>query len=99
MGLHHRAHVERLELLEQPAPDNGDQARRGDDLREVDQPRRHFAARGEVPAGLVDLPQIIAAPGLVAIIWSGLFEKFEPLDVRAMMKTHVALLFAPRRAA
>jgi len=57
------------------------------------------AARGEVPAGLVDFPQIIAAPGLVAIIWNGLFERFEPLDVRAMMKTHVDLLFAPRRAA
>jgi AcrR family transcriptional regulator len=51
------------------------------------------AARGEVPAGLVDFPQIIAAPGLVAIVWSGLFERFEPLDVRALMKTHLTLLF------
>ena len=51
------------------------------------------AARGEVPAGLVDFPQIIAAPGLVAIVWSGLFERFEPLDVRALMKTHIDLLF------
>ncbi len=57
------------------------------------------AARGEVPQGLVDFPQIVAAPGLVAIIWSGLFERFEPLDVRAMMKAHVDLLFALRRAA
>jgi len=56
------------------------------------------AARGEVPEGLVDFPQIIAAPGLVAIIWSGLFERFEPLDVRKLMQTHVDLLFAPRRA-
>jgi hypothetical protein len=55
------------------------------------------AARGEVPAGLVDFPQIIAAPGLLAIIWNGLFEKFEPLDVRAMMQTHIELLLAPRR--
>jgi AcrR family transcriptional regulator len=54
------------------------------------------AARGEAPPGLVDFPQILAAPGLVAIVWSGLFERFEPLDVRAMMKTHLALLFAPR---
>jgi AcrR family transcriptional regulator len=58
---------------------------------------RRAAARGEVSEGLVDFPQLIAAPGLVAIIWSGLFERFEPLDVRAMMKTHVELLFAPRR--
>jgi AcrR family transcriptional regulator len=56
------------------------------------------AERGEIPPGLVDFPQIIAAPGLVAIIWSGLFERFEPLDVRAMMKTHLDLLFAPRRS-
>ena len=56
------------------------------------------AARGETPAGLAEFPQIIAAPGLVAVIWSGLFERFEPLDVRKMMKTHVDLLFAPRRA-
>jgi AcrR family transcriptional regulator len=59
---------------------------------------RSAAARGEVPEGLVEFPQIIAAPGLVAIIWSGLFERFEPLDVRKMMKTYVELLFAPRRA-
>ena len=60
---------------------------------------RRAAARGEVSQGLVDFPQIIAAPGLVAIVWSGLFERFEPLDVRKMMKTHVDLLFGPRRAA
>jgi AcrR family transcriptional regulator len=59
---------------------------------------RRAAARGEVPEALAEFPQIIAAPGLVAIIWSGLFERFEPLDVRKMMKTHVDLLFASRRA-
>jgi AcrR family transcriptional regulator len=59
---------------------------------------RQAAVRGEVPQGLVDFPQIIAAPGLLAIIWSGLFDRFEPLDVRAMMKAHVDILFAPRRA-
>jgi AcrR family transcriptional regulator len=58
---------------------------------------RRAAARGEVPEALSEFPQIIAAPGLVAIIWSGLFERFEPLDVRKMMKTHVELLFAPGR--
>jgi AcrR family transcriptional regulator len=59
---------------------------------------RRAAARGEVPAELIDFPQILVAPGLVAIIWSGLFERFEPLDVRAMMKTHVALILAARKA-
>jgi hypothetical protein len=60
---------------------------------------RRAAARGEVPEGLVDFPQLIAAPGLIAVIWSGLFDRFEPLDVRAMMRTHVELLFGSRRAA
>jgi AcrR family transcriptional regulator len=54
------------------------------------------AARGEVPPGLAEFPQLIAAPGLIAIVWSGLFERFEPLDVRALMKTHIELLLAPR---
>jgi AcrR family transcriptional regulator len=58
---------------------------------------RRAAARGEVPEALAEFPQIIAAPGLVAIIWSGLFERFDPIDVRKMMKTHVELLFAPGR--
>jgi AcrR family transcriptional regulator len=57
------------------------------------------AARGEVNEGLARYPHIIAAPGLVAIIWNGLFERFEPLDVRAMLKVHFALLFAAGRAA
>lgn len=60
---------------------------------------RRAAARGEVPEALIEFPQILVAPGLVAIIWSGLFERFEPLDVRAMMKTHVALILAARKAA
>jgi AcrR family transcriptional regulator len=55
------------------------------------------AARGEVPESLAEFPQIIAAPGLVAIVWSGLFERFQPLDVRKMMKTHLDLLFAQGR--
>ncbi len=55
---------------------------------------RRAAARGEVSAALIDFPQILVAPGLVAIVWSGLFERFEPLDVRAMMKTHVAMILA-----
>ncbi|HSP49274.1 MAG TPA: TetR/AcrR family transcriptional regulator [Pseudolabrys sp.] len=59
---------------------------------------RRAAARGEVSQGLAEFPQIIAAPGLVAIIWSGLFERFESLDVRKMMKAHIELLFASRRA-
>lgn len=60
---------------------------------------RRAAARGEVPEALADYPQILVAPGLVAIIWSGLFDRFEQIDVRAMMKTHVALILAARKSA
>ena len=59
---------------------------------------RRAVERGEASPALVDFPQLIAAPGLLAIIWTGLFQRFEPLDVRAMMQAHVALLFGPRRA-
>src|SRR5579864_5101679 len=59
---------------------------------------RRAASRGEVSEALVDFPQIIAAPGLVAIIWSDLFERFEPHDVRKMMKTHDDLLCRKRSA-
>jgi AcrR family transcriptional regulator len=51
------------------------------------------AERGEVPDTLVQFPQLLAAPGIVAVVWTGLFDKYEPLDVRAMMKAHVELIF------
>ena len=54
---------------------------------------RRAAGRGEAPAALAEFPQLLAAPAIVAIIWSGLFDRFEPLDVRALLKAHVALLF------
>jgi AcrR family transcriptional regulator len=50
--------------------------------------------RGELRhRGLVAFPQLLAAPVLVAIVWSSLFEKHAPLDVRAMLKTHLDILF------
>jgi hypothetical protein len=38
---------------------------------------------------------LLAAPGIVAIIWSGLFDRFEPLDVRALMRAHFDVLLGP----
>jgi AcrR family transcriptional regulator len=59
---------------------------------------RRAAERGEIAAdALVRFPQLLVAPGLVAIIWSGLFDRFEPLDVEALMRTHLDLLFDERR--
>lgn len=56
-------------------------------------------ARGEVknPA-YAKFPQLMAAPGLVAVIWSGLFERFAPLDVAAMMRAHLDIIFGERKA-
>ncbi len=45
---------------------------------------------------LARFPQLLVAPGLLAILWSGLFERFEPLDVRALMAAHLDLLFGER---
>jgi AcrR family transcriptional regulator len=60
---------------------------------------RRAHERGEISSdAVVRFPQLIAAPGIVAIIWSGLFDRFEPLDVRAMMQAHVELLFTPKNA-
>jgi len=54
------------------------------------------ARRGEISEQLAEFPQLIAAPGLLAIVWTGLFGNIAPLDVRKMMQTHIDLLFASR---
>src|SRR3954466_4432939 len=58
---------------------------------------RRAAVRGELPDdSLARFPQLIVAPMLVAIMWHGLFDKFDPLDVDAMVGAHVNILFAGR---
>jgi AcrR family transcriptional regulator len=57
------------------------------------------AERGELPNdALARFPQLLVAPALMAIIWGGLFERFEPLDVRALMRAHLDVLFGQRSA-
>lgn len=57
---------------------------------------RRAHERGELKTdALVRFPQLLAAPGIVSIIWSGLFDRFEPLDVRAMMRAHFEVLLGP----
>jgi AcrR family transcriptional regulator len=52
------------------------------------------AERGELKhEALLRFPQLVIAPGMVAIIWSGLFDRFAPLDVAAMMRAHLDVLF------
>ena len=55
--------------------------------------------RGELPHdALARFPQLLVAPALVAIIWSGLFERFSPLDVRGLMRAHLEILFGGKPA-
>jgi hypothetical protein len=51
-------------------------------------------ARGELRNdAIIRFPQLLAAPGILAIIWNGLFERHDPLDVRDLMRAHLDLLF------
>jgi len=55
--------------------------------------------RGELPSdALARFPQLLVAPAVMALVWSGLFEQFEPLDVRALMRAHLDVLFGERSA-
>src|SRR5215831_5850435 len=50
--------------------------------------------RGELNNdALVRFPQLVVAPCMMAIIWSGLFDRFAPLDVAALMGAHLDLIF------
>jgi AcrR family transcriptional regulator len=60
---------------------------------------RRAVERNEIAAdALARFPQLLVAPGLMAIIWSSLFDRFEPLDVEALMRAHLDLLFGGRRS-
>jgi len=60
--------------------------------------RRAFE-HGELKTdALVRFPQLLVSPGIVSIVWSGLFDRFEPLDVRAMMRAHFDLVLNGGRA-
>jgi AcrR family transcriptional regulator len=47
---------------------------------------------------LARFPQLLVAPLLLAILWRGLFERFEPLDVKEFIHAHLDLLFGERSA-
>lgn len=48
---------------------------------------------GEIPhRALARFPQLVVAPGVMAIIWTGLFERFAHLDVAAMMRSYIEIL-------
>src|SRR5262247_2563479 len=50
--------------------------------------------RGELTHdALARFPQLLVAPALLAVLWSGLFGRFAPLDARELMRAHLDLLF------
>lgn len=60
---------------------------------------RRAIERGELKDdALLRHPQLLAAPGIMSIVWSGLFERFEPLDVRSLMHAHFEILFGKENA-
>ncbi|MBQ8103075.1 MAG: TetR/AcrR family transcriptional regulator [Afipia sp.] len=56
-------------------------------------------ARGEIrnPA-LAEFPQLLVGPLVVAVIWQGLFGKQAPLDIAAMLRIHLDLIFSEGKA-
>jgi AcrR family transcriptional regulator len=43
--------------------------------------------------GPVEFPQLIVAPAVVALLWTELFHRFQPLDAEAMLQAHLDQLF------
>jgi AcrR family transcriptional regulator len=63
----------------------------------VRQRLRLAVERGELAnEALERFPQLLVAPAVMAIIWSGLFERFAALDVRELMRAQLELLFGER---
>jgi AcrR family transcriptional regulator len=61
---------------------------------------RRARARGDtIDDALLQFPQLIIAPGIFSIIWNGLFERYAPVDVAALMRAHLDLLFGKGGAA
>lgn len=60
---------------------------------------KNAVARGELPNdALVRFPQLLGAPGIVAIIWSGLFDNWAKVDAEALMLAYLDLILARRPA-
>src|SRR5262245_15080855 len=54
-------------------------------------------ARGEIRnPELARFPQLLVAPGIVAVVWKSLFERHSPLDAIEMFRVHLDLIFGER---
>jgi AcrR family transcriptional regulator len=60
---------------------------------------RHAVGRGDLTDDtLIRFPQLLGAPAVIAIVWTGLFDRFEPLDVRAMLRGYFDRLLSARKS-
>ncbi len=67
-------------------------------LRVFSRLARHAFKRGELSyIAPVRYPQLLIAPAIVGLLWSGLFDRFHPLDVKAMLRAHLDQLFPPNK--
>jgi len=58
---------------------------------------RRALERGEIGNdALVRFPHLLIAPAIMTILWDALFARFEPLDVAALMRAHLDILFGKR---
>ena len=56
------------------------------------------AELGEIaPVPLLAFPQLVMAPLVMAVVWEGLFQSVDPLDVQGLLRAHVEMLFGPDR--
>ncbi len=60
---------------------------------------RRAYSRGEIKTdSLVYHPHLIFGPMLISVVWRGLFEEFEPLDVAGLLTAHRDLLIGTPQA-
>ena len=56
-------------------------------------------AKGELKdERLLQFPQLLVTPVIFAIVWRGLFDRFAPVDVAALMRAHLDFLFGKEPA-
>ncbi|OJU02317.1 MAG: TetR family transcriptional regulator [Rhizobium sp. 63-7] len=65
-------------------------------LKALQQLLSRAAERGELRAPAVaEVPQIIASPLILSIVWGALFERLEPLDTKKLFDAFLDTLFLP----
>ena len=58
---------------------------------------RRARESGEIGHDLLErFPQLLVAPALVGVMWGGLFERFQHLDVPGLIAAQIDLVFGPR---